>query len=372
MTAPPLDATNPTTAELDGRLLVTFGGCNYLGLAQHPGVTRAAAAAIARFGLSTSASRETTGNTRLHQALESDLADFCGHPAGLLVPDGYIANLAALQGLAASGVRDAVVDRRAHASLRDAALLAGMRVHPFLHRDSADAAVRIRACEGPAVVLTDSVFAADGAVAKAAELLGALREGDRLLLDDCHGFAVLGRNGRGLPDQLGLRDARLVVTTTLAKGLGCGGGIAMGDSALIDAARSASTAYICTTPASPAVVAGAAEALGVLRSDATLHARLFSNLERVRSVLSRTVGAGERTGVPIIAFTAGGPEDMRRVRDALLDAGVMVPLVTYPGGPAPVYFRLSVSACHTDEQIDLLDAALSAAIGLGLKANAPG
>lgn len=367
MTAPPVEASTPTTARIDGRDVVSFGGCNYLGLAQHPRVCRAAADAIARFGLSASASRETTGNTRAHQDLETELAAFCGYESGLLVPDGYIANLAALQGLAAQGFRHAVVDARAHASLRDAAGMGGMRVTPFDHLDADDAGTRLRACDGPAAVLTDSVFAADGAVAPARELLAALRPGDRLLLDDCHGFAVLGRQGRGVGDELGLPRDRVVLTTTLAKGLGCGGGIVMGSREYVATARARSTAYVCTTPTSPILASAGLEALRVLHDEPTLHARLRDNARAVRGLLrSSGIDCGDMP-TPVVAFTTGDPptaEGMRALHRAALADGVLLPLVEYPGGPAPAYFRLSVSAMHTDEQIALLAGVLRRHAGL--------
>ncbi len=361
MTAPPIDACTATTADLHGRRITTFGGCNYLGLAQHHRLLGAAAGAIARFGLSASASRETTGNTRVHEELEAAATAFCGHPAGLLVPDGYIANLAAMQALARLGVRDAVVDERAHASIRDAAGMAGMRVHPHHHLDAADAARLLSRCTGPGVIATDSVFAADGAIAPALHLLKALRPGDRLMLDDCHGFGVLGRNGRGLADHLGLRSESLLVTTTLAKGLGCAGGIVMGPTDFVSIARAGSTAYICTTPCSPVLAAAGVEALRVMEEEPDLHARLRSNIARTRGMLARHFEVDPDHPAPIIAFTTGTPDHMRAMHSDALDAGVLAPLVEYPGGPAPVYFRLSVSAAHTDEQIDLLAATLRAA-----------
>lgn len=361
MTAPPIDACSSTTVRLGDRTLTSFGGCNYLGLAQHPRVLRAAGEAMARYGLSTSASRETTGNTRLHADLELALAAFCGHPSALLVPDGYTANLAAMQALAAAGVRAAVIDARAHASLRDAAVMAGLSVRPFAHLDASDARRMLDAASGPAVVATDSVFAADGAIAPAADLLAALRPGDRLLLDDCHGLAVLGCQGRGLADHLGLISPALVVTTTLAKGLGCAGGVVMGQTELIDTARARSTAYICTTPASPVLVGAAIEALAVLQTEPGLHERLAANIRAVREMLAPRYGVDPEQPSPIIAFTTGTPEDMRRLQAAADAAGLILPLVSYPGGPAPVYFRLSVSAAHTPEQIDLLASALHAA-----------
>lgn len=354
MTAPPVQAATTATIELDGRTVVSFGGCNYLGLAQHPGVLAAAADAAGRFGLSTSASRETTGNTRVHAELERRVTAFCGHPAGLLVPDGYTANIAAFQALARLGFREAVVDERSHASLRDAAAAAGVRVRTHAHLDAADAGRALNACEEPAVLATDSVFSADGAIAPVAGLLDALRPGDLLLLDDCHGLGVLGRDGRGTPDHLGLTSERLIVTVTLAKGLGCAGGLLMGRPEVVETARRHATAYICTTPCSPALAGAACAALEILTREPDRLERLRRNTATLRAGLADRFGVDPLHPVPIVAFTAGSPEDMRALHRAALDEGCLAPLVSYPGGPAPAYFRLSVTSEHTDDQIGRL------------------
>lgn len=361
MTAPPIDACSPTSAELHGRTVLTFGGCNYLGLAQHPRVIAAVTDALSRFGLSTSASRETTGNTAVHAELERLATEFCGHAAGLLVPDGYIANLTAMQALAKLGVREAVIDQRAHPSLRDAAHLAGMHTRVFHHLDAEHARSVLHSCNGPAVVLTDSVFAADGSIAPAGHHYSSLRSVDRLLLDDCHGFGVLGRGGRGLADHLALPTEQLVVTTTLAKGLGCAGGMVMGEPALINLARTHATAYICTTPCSPALAAGAIEALRLLRDDAGLTDTLHRNTRSLRAGLAAHFAVDPDHPIPIVAFHTSSAEQMRAMHRHALDQGILAPLVEYPGGPAPIYFRLSVTARHTDDQIEQLTRVLTAA-----------
>jgi 8-amino-7-oxononanoate synthase len=359
MTAPPLDAMTATTARIGGRDLVVFGGCNYLGLAQHPGVLEAARDAIGRYGLSASASRETTGNAEVHARLESRMADFVGFPGGLLVPDGYLANLTAAQGLAASGIRHAVIDERAHASLRDAAEMGGLDVRTFRHLDAPDAGRAVREGAGPAVVMTDSVFAADGSVAPLAMLVGALRDEDMLLVDDCHGFCVLGEQGRGAIAAAGISDERVIVTTTLAKGLGCGGGMVLGQVEPIERARR-STAYVCTTPVSPILASAALAAIDVLRNEPALHDRLRQNTLAVAEMLERAGISVESRGIPIYAFTAGSGDDMRALHRRAWDAGVWLPLVAYPGGPGALYFRLSVNASHTRSQIEQLAGVLHA------------
>lgn len=348
----PTDSCDATTITRGEQTYLSFGGGNYLGLAHHPRVVGAVQEAASIYGLSSSASRETTGNARSHADLEERLTRFCGHRAGLLVPDGYTANLAALQGLQRMGIKHALIDERGHASLKDAACLGGMQITHFDHLDAGHAAHLIRSLNEPCVVLTDSVFTTDGDLAPAQELLGAIRPHDWLLLDDCHGFAVLGDHGRGTPNELGLISDQLIVTTTLAKGLGCAGGIVMGSSEPVEAARAHSVAYRCTTPASPAIVAGGLEALTILEQDDQLHARLTENIEHTQQALrSLGIDAHEHKSA-VFAFVMGDLPHMQRIERAMMDRGLLLPLMAYPNGPAPDYFRLVVNASHTHQQIE--------------------
>ena len=360
MTAPPLESSSATTAVYQGRRLILFAGCNYLALAHHPAVLHAARDALARFGLSASASRETTGNTAPHHELEQRVTRFCGFESGLLVPDGYIANLAAMQGLVAAGCGHAILDERAHASLADAARMAGLHLSRFRHLDAQHAADILAHTPARAVIMTDSVFAADGSVAPCADLASILRPGDRLLLDDCHGFCVLGRSGRGAADAYDLPRHNLVVTTTLAKGLGCAGGMVMADQRLIDTCRRHATAYVCTTPASPILAAAAIAALDLLADDPRLHDSLRDNIARMTEALRAAGITPSSHRTPIFAFTVGtDPQAMRTLHRRAWDSGLWLPLVEYPGGPSETYFRLSVTAAHTAEQIDTLRTTLS-------------
>ncbi|RMH12181.1 MAG: pyridoxal phosphate-dependent aminotransferase family protein, partial [Planctomycetota bacterium] len=131
MTGPRISRSRSTEIEVNGRQMLSFAGCNYLGLAHEPRVLAAATIGMEQFGLSMSASRETSGNTVLHESLEAALAQTTSAESVLVVPDGYTANLAAAQTLRALGVRYAVIDERAHRSLRDAATAAGMNVTTY-------------------------------------------------------------------------------------------------------------------------------------------------------------------------------------------------------------------------------------------------
>lgn len=364
MPATPIAACDATTVTLtDGRVLLSFGGCNYLGLANHPAVIGAVLQATSRYGLSSTASRETTGNAASHELLEAELSQFLGVERALLVPDGYLANVAACQG-AAGTVTDAVIDERGHASLRDAAYAAGLPVSRYRHR-SAESLRRVLADlrPGSAIVLTDGVFTADGAPAPIDKILDALGPEDFLVVDDCHGLGVAGPEGRGSVAAAGLRDKRIVITSSLAKGLGCAGGVVAGAGGAI--ARCArSTGYFCTTPIAPAVAEGTRAALSVLRAEPWRVERLAANASRLRTHLHGLglVDPPAPPCSPVVAFTVGARAEMERVASSLVARGFRAPLIAYPGGPAEAYFRLTVNAEHSPEQIDALARALEACV----------
>jgi len=340
---------------------LTFGGCNYLGLAHHPKVIAAAQVALTTYGLSTSASRQTTGNAQPHSDLETALSAFTGFPDALLVPDGYTANLAALQGLAAIGITNAVIDARAHASLKDAANLAQMIIHTYDHLDSNHAHQILATLSEPSVVLTDAVFTTDGDLAPIAELLAGIGH-HILLIDDCHGFTVLGHQGRGTANQFNLSHPNLMMTTTLVKGLGCAGGVVLGSPKHVGTARDHSTAYICTTPASPALAAGAMTSLELLQTQPDIHNQLLANITNTRSMLHSHGIKTHSHPTPIFAFTLGTEHDMLSIEQSLLEQRIILPLMQYPNGPAPTYFRLSINASHSHAHIEQLDTALTNAL----------
>lgn len=365
----PSDFCTATTIRRDHTEFISFGGCNYLGLAHHPSVLKAARDATEVYGLSSSASRETTGNARPHQSLETQLTAFCKLEAGLLVPDGYTANLAALQGLEVLGVKHAVIDQRAHASLKDAAILAGLTIHLYDHLDGDHAQRIIANLDGASVIMTDSVFTTDGDLAPIHALHDSLRTVDWLLLDDCHGFGVLGNHGNGTANELGLGSDQLIITTTLAKGLGCAGGMVMGASVPVESARSHSIAYRCTTPASPILVAAGLTALDLLKSNPTIHTNLQRNIDHVREILRSFHLPAHSLMTPIFAFTIGDEVNMKSIEQSMLESEIILPLMDYPNGPAPIYFRLAVNASHTHEQLEELRIQLAGVMNSQLEAH---
>ena len=357
----PTDGATASTAVMEGREVVVFGGCNYLGLAQHPVVVAAARDAMTDFGLSSSASRETTGNAAPHERAERELARFTGFERVVIVPEGYTANITACQALA-SDHRVAVIDEGSHASVHDAARAAGMAPFVYDHLDAVEA-VRLafeHRSRGVAV-LTDGLFAGEGAVAPVRELLAALPDEAAVVVDDCHGLGTIGPRGRGTRELLDLHDPRLVMTSTLAKGMGCYGGMVAGTAGFEARARRAN-AYYCTTPAPPALAEAVCAAVRVHESDRDRLMRLRRNGELLRAALSRNGIATTPRPLPVFTFTLGSDDAMQAAHAALLERGILLPLIEYPGLARGRHFRVSVTADHTPDQIALLDRELGTAL----------
>lgn len=348
----------PVATELD------LASNDYLGLSQHPDVIDGGVAALRLWGAEATGSRLVTGDTELHQQFESELADYVGAASGLLFSSGYAANLGAVVGLSGRGAL-VVSDAYSHASLVDACRLSRARVVVTPHRD-VDAVLAALADrdEERAVVITESVFSTDGALAPLRELHEVCRRHRALLIvDEAHGLGVRG-GGRGLVFEAGLAGAPdVVMTTTLSKALGSQGGAVLGPAAvrahLIDAART----FIFDTGLAPAAVGAARAALGVLRAEpwrvgAVLrHAGVLAEVCRVREVPQSAV----------VSVILGDPDVAVAAATACLDAGVRVGCFRPPTVPAGTSrLRLTARASLDDAELEVARRVLTDVLaGLG-------
>jgi 8-amino-7-oxononanoate synthase len=313
---------------------------DYLGLSQHPDVIDGGVQALRVWGAGATGSRLVTGDTELHQEFESELAEFVGASAGLLFSSGYTANLGAVVGLSGPGSL-LVSDAYAHASLVDACRLSRARVVVTPHCDvrAVETALGTRA-EERAVVVTDSVFSADGTLAPIRELHDVCRRHRALLIvDEAHALGVRG-GGRGLLHEVGLAGAPdVVMTTTMSKALGSQGGAVLGPAPvrahLIDAARP----FIFDTGLAPAAVGAALAALHILQTEAW---RPIAVLQHARE-LARICDVPEVPQSAVVSVILGDPEVALAAANACLDAGLRVGCFRPPTVPAGTS-RLRLSA----------------------------
>lgn len=353
-------ASRATAVSIDGREFLYFGGCGYLGLAHHPRVVAALSEGARRYGVSSGAARETSGNALPHEALEADLARTLECGATILLPEGYTANLAAAQALG-SDHQVALIDERSHPSLFDAAAVARLETRAVAHSDVYAMRAALAACSGQrAVVMTDSVFPSRGEIAPLRELQLLAGEFDAtLLVDDCHGTGVIGARGRGALEHGGLRGARLLLTSTLSKAFGCYGGFVAGDAGWIERVRARSRVYIGTTPIPPALAEAGRVALELAFGSGELVGRMRANVAVLRAGLAHLGLGASGEDLPVFAFALDSAERMERVHLGLRDDGILAPYVRYPGGPPQGNFRLVVSAAHTLDDIERLVEALA-------------
>jgi len=323
---------------------------DYLGLSQHPAVIEGGLEALRTWGAGSTGSRLVTGNTELHEGFERALAEFVGAESALVFSSGYTANLGAVVALSGPGSL-VVSDALTHASLVDACRLSRARVVVTPHRDVAAVASALAdRTEERAVVLTDSVFSADGVLAPLKELHDVCRRhGALLIVDEAHGLGVRGEGGRGLLHEVGLAGAPdVVMTTTLSKALGSQGGVVLGPAAvrahLIDAARP----FIFDTGLAPAAVGAAWAALQVLIAEPW----------RARAVIDHATDLATVCGVPeapesaVVSVILGEPEVAYGAAAACLERGLRVGCFRPPTVPAGTSrLRLSARASLTDEEM---------------------
>ena len=334
----------PVGAEVD------LASNDYCGLSQHPAVIDGGVRALRTWGAGSTGSRLVTGNTELHEEFESALADFVGADAALVFSSGYTANLAAVVGL--TGPRALLVsDAHSHASLVDACRLSRARVVVAPHRDVAavEAALAGRA-EERAVVLTDSVFSADGVLAPLPRLYDVCRRhGALLLVDEAHGLGVRGTGGRGLLQEAGLAGAPdIVMTATLSKALGSQGGAVLGPVAVRDHLIDAARPFIFDTGLAPAALGAALAALRVLIDRPDLPGAVLRNA----ATLARACGVVETPHSAVVSVILGRPEVAVAAAAACLDRGVRVGCFRPPSvPPGTSRLRLTARASLSDDEL---------------------
>jgi 8-amino-7-oxononanoate synthase len=334
----------PAGAEVD------LASNDYLGLSQHPAVIDGGVAALRTWGAGSTGSRLVTGNTELHEEFERTLAGFVGARSGLVFSSGYTANLAAVVGL--TGPRALLVsDAHSHASLVDACRLSRARVVVGPHRDveAVDAVLAGRA-EERAVVVTDSVFSADGALAPLLALYEVCRRhGALLLVDEAHGLGVRGAGGRGLLHEVGLAGAPdIVMTTTLSKALGSQGGVVLGPVEVRDHLIDAGRPFIFDTGLAPAALGAALAALHVLIDDPGLPRAVLRNAAE----LARVCGVADTPESAVVSVILGEPDTAVAAATACLDRGVRVGCFRPPSVPQGTSrLRLTARASLTDDEL---------------------
>ncbi len=360
------------TVSRDGepeRDLLAFCSNDYLGLANHPALVEALAEGARRFGAGSGASHLISGHSRAHAALEDDLATWLApaipNARALYFCTGYMANLALLTAL---GDASATIfaDKLNHASLIDGALLAKAPMQRYAHGNLAVLARQLESCTTPIkLIVTDAVFSMDGDLADLPALLALAEQHDAwLIVDDAHGFGVLGPQGRGSLAHFGLRSERLIVMGTLGKAAGLGGAFVAAHPTVIDWLVQAARAYIYTTAAPPAVAHALRESLRLIGGEEgdQRRANLRQRIAQLRSELTALTAAHPALGWRLADSATAiqplivGDNAAALALAAALDAqGLWVPAIRPPTVPAgTARLRITLSASHSADDVQRL------------------
>ncbi len=358
-----LDSPCGPEALVDGRCLTAFCSNDYLGLANHPAVVAAVQEAAARWGVGSGASHVVSGHLRPHQELEERLAAFVGQERALLFSTGYMANLALAPALVERN--DTIfADRLNHASLIDAARLSRAEHVRYPHGDLDKLADRLKHSRARRkLILTDAVFSMDGDLAPLPELFALAERFDAwLVVDDAHGFGVLGAQGRGSLAHFGLPPSpRLILMGTLGKAAGVSGAFVAGDRRVIEWLMQRARSYIFTTASSPMLAAALLVSLELIAADDWRRAHLQALMARLRNGLSGLPWPLLPSLTAIQPLIVGGNTAAMALTQALLARGLWVPAIRPPTVPlGTARLRISLSAAHTLDQVDALLVALRA------------
>ena len=343
---------------VDGDDRLSFASNDYLGLASHPAIRTAARDAIARWGVGAGASHLVSGHTRAHELLELELAAFvapCAGSQALTFSSGYLANLAILTALAD---RDTVVfaDRLNHACLNDGALLSRAKLVRYAHCDVDALAQRLATNHGRRrIIATDAVFSMDGDVAPLPQLLALAEQYDAwLVIDDAHGFGVLGE-GRGTLAHFALASERLVCMGTLGKAAGVAGAFVAAHPTVIQTLLQTASSYMYTTAQPPLLAEAARAALGVIRDDGARRERLHASIARFAEGARRLPWPHPSSTTAIQPLIVGDAVAATALSQRLADRGLWVPAIRPPTVPAGTSrLRVSLSAAHTHDDVDRL------------------
>ncbi|MGL4305664.1 MAG: 8-amino-7-oxononanoate synthase [Mycobacteriaceae bacterium] len=337
---------------------VDLASKDYLGLVRDSRVINGAITALQTWGSGSTGSRLVTGTTSLHETLESELAAFVGAQSGLLFSSGYVANLGAVTALSGRGSL-IVSDSGSHASLVDACRLSRARVHVAQHLDVDEvAAVLASRTEDRAVVVTDSVFSADGDLADVVGLHTVCRKfGALLIVDEAHGIGVRGSGGRGLVNELGLAgEPDIVVTATLSKSLASQGGVVLCANKVRDHLIDTARTFIFDTGLAPASVGAAQAALHILSAEPS----------RAQLVLDRAMDLAKLAGVKVspesavVSVILGDAQEASQAAQECFKRGVHVGCFRPPSVPVGTSrLRLTARACLTQAELDVVSTVLA-------------
>lgn len=343
---------------IDGKSVLSFCGNDYLGLANHPEIKKVFIEAVDRYGVGSGSAHLINGHSQLHHDCEQRLAEFTGRDRALLFSNGYMANLAIASALV--GRNDVVFqDKLNHASLIDAAKLSGAKLRRYRHNDIAQLETRLQDNQKHPhkLLMTDGVFSMDGDCADLRKISQLCLDYDACcMVDDAHGFGVLGEQGGGLLQALGLSQQQVpVLMATLGKAVGTAGAFVAGSEALIETLIQQARPYIYTTASPPAIAAATLCSLDIIEKEGWRREKLDDLIQYLRLGLSNLDYELMPSSTPIQPIVIGDNNRVLEMSENLLQRGLLVTAIRPPTVPVgSARLRITLSAGHEKADIDTL------------------
>lgn len=355
-----VDSACSDQLSVNGKKVHNFCSNDYLGLADNPAIAEAFKQGIDDYGTGSGASHLISGHTKAHCDLEQQLAEFTGRPKALLFSSGYMANMGVIGALVGRG--DAVLeDYLNHASLLDGGLLSRAKFQRYKNRDYKDLEAKLGTSNGARkLVVTDGVFSMDGNMAPIADLADVSQKNNAwLMVDDAHGFGVLGKTGAGLVEDLNLGvDQVPILMGTLGKAFGTYGAFVAGSEALIETLVQFSRSYIYTTAPPSAVAVATSASLELVKNDQWRRDKLNQLISRFRHGAEQIGLRLMNSNTAIQPVLMASDTELLETNKKLLESGFMVGAIRPPTVPKGTgRLRVTLSASHSEQQVDaLLDA----------------
>ncbi len=323
------------TVIIDDREVILLSSNNYLGLAGHPEVIEAQYRAAKEFGAGSCASRLISGNISLYERLEEKIADFKKTEAAIVFSTGYMTNVGTITALA--GKKDLIVcDKLSHASIIDGARLSGaaFRVYPHKDLERLEEILKRSIRYRKRIIVTDGIFSMDGDIAPLIGLIGISERFDAILmLDDAHATGVLGKDGKGTCEYLGIKEGVHIQMGTLSKALGNLGGFIAGSRPLIEYIRNKARSFVYSTALPPAILGGCIKAIDIVQGNAGLRERLWSNVKKFRDALLKLGLNTLDSKTQIIPICIGDASAAMKASEFLLKNGIFAPGIRPPTVP---------------------------------------
>ena len=358
-----MDSEQSKYVDMQGRKILMFASNSYLDLAADECVKKAASEAAMKWGAGSGGSRLTTGNTALHEALESKLAQFKGTEAALVFNTGYMANVGIISALCNS---DAVIfsDEYNHASIIDGCRLAKSKIVVYKHNDMQDLEAKILTTPcSRGLIVSDAVFSMDGDIVNLPELVALGKKYHLLtMIDEAHATGVIGKTGHGTVEHFGNVAQPDILMGTLSKSLGAEGGYACASKTIIEYLKNKARSFIFATSQAPATLAAALRAIEVLEAEPERAQHLQHNVDFFLQAL-HAEGVEADSPTAIVPIIIGDEATALKVADELLANGLLAPAIRYPTvAKGTARLRIALMATHTDEELAHTAKLIAAAI----------